>query len=124
MPARVVVVHDEPEFVGEVATALRLAGHEVATFPDPLAAWDALEATRETEVLVTRVEFQPGKSNGVALARMARANRPEIRVLFTALPEYASHTEGLGTLMPMPVRVPDVVEAVTRLLNNKGENSA
>jgi DNA-binding NtrC family response regulator len=86
MPARVVVVHDEREFVDEVATALRSAGHEVATFPDPIAAWDALEAARQTEVLLTRVLFQPGKSNGVALARMARTNRPGIRVLFTALP--------------------------------------
>jgi DNA-binding NtrC family response regulator len=123
MPARVVVVHDEPEFVVELATALRSAGHHVATFPHPMAAWDALESAREIEVLVTRVQFQPGKSNGVALARVARTKRPGIRVLFTGLRQHASHTEGLGTFMPLPVRVPDVVEAVTRLLNNEGEDS-
>jgi hypothetical protein len=59
MPARVVVVHDECEFVGEVATALRSAGHDVATFTDLLAAWDALKAVQKTEVLVTRMQFAP-----------------------------------------------------------------
>ena len=59
MPARVVVVHDEPEFVDQLATALGLAGHQVATFPDPLTAWDALEAARRVEVLITRIVFSP-----------------------------------------------------------------
>jgi DNA-binding NtrC family response regulator len=123
MPARVVVVHDEPEFVDEMATALRSADHPVDTFSNPLAAWDALEGARQTEVLITRVQFQPGRSNGIALAWMARANRPAIRVPFTALLQYASDADGLGTFMPMPVHVPGVAETVTRLLKGDGEKS-
>jgi DNA-binding NtrC family response regulator len=120
MPARVVVVHDEPEFLDAVATALESAGHQVATFPDPMAAWDAMEAAQEVEVLVTRVQFEPGRSNGIALAAIARLKRPEIRVLFAALPQHAPHTDGLGTFMSMPIPVPEVVEAVTGLLDNRG----
>jgi len=118
MPARIVVVHDETDFLDEVATVLRSAGHEVATFTDPIAAWDAVEAGQKTEILVTRVRFPPGMSNGVALARKARSHRPGIKVIFTALPEYAQHTEGLGELLPMPVSAGVVFDTVIRLLKS------
>ncbi|HME20527.1 MAG TPA: hypothetical protein VKI44_04060 [Acetobacteraceae bacterium] len=73
MPARVVVVHDDPEFVARTATGLRVAGYDVATFTDTLAATDALDkAERIVEVLITRVLFPKGQPHGVALALMAR----------------------------------------------------
>jgi DNA-binding NtrC family response regulator len=121
MPARIVLVHDEQGYIDELATALRQAGHQVAAFTDPLAAWDALKAAQQVEVLVTRVRFRPGASNGIALARMARSNRPGIRILFTALPEYSAYAEGLGAFMPLPVSVPDVMETVERLLKAQTE---
>jgi DNA-binding NtrC family response regulator len=116
VPARIVVVYADTEFSEELATRLRTEGHDVATFPDPLAAWDALEAAKLTEVLVTRVEFPPGRSNGVSLALMARSKRPGIRVLFLALPKYAEAIEGVGTLLALPVSVEEAAEAVKRLL--------
>jgi DNA-binding NtrC family response regulator len=116
VPARVVVVYDDTEFSEELATRLRAEGHDVATFPDPLAAWDALEAAKLTEVLVTRVEFPPGRSNGVALATMARFKRPGIKVLLLALPKYAEAAATEGTLLRLPVSVEEAAEAVKRLL--------
>ena len=96
VPARIVVVHDDTGLSEELAARLRTEGHGVATFPDPLAAWEALEAAARTEVLVAGVEFPPGRSNGVALAIMTRLKRPQIRVLFIALPKYAQAAEGAG----------------------------
>jgi DNA-binding NtrC family response regulator len=116
MPARVVVVHDEPEFVDELVAALNLAGHQVAVFDNPLEAWNALATPRLTEVLITRVQFPPGKSNGLALALMARANRPGIPVIFTALPEFARECEEVGMFLPLPVPVSHVVKTVELLL--------
>jgi hypothetical protein len=87
-----------------------------------MEAWGALEAARQIEVLVTSMGFQPGRSNGVALASMARSNRPGIRVLFMALPEYSKYAEGLGTFMPMPVSVPDVLKVVERFLTLQSDN--
>jgi DNA-binding NtrC family response regulator len=118
VPARIVVVYDDTEFSEELAARLRTEGHDVATFPDPLAAWDALEAAKLTEVLVTRVEFPPGRSNGVALANMARFKRPGVRVLLLALPKYAEAAAAEGTLLRLPVSVEKVAEAVKRLLNS------
>jgi DNA-binding NtrC family response regulator len=118
MPTSIVVVHDEPEFVEQLTAALSLAGYDVFSFVDPMAALEAFDASRWLEVLVTRVHFGLGKINGVALARMARAKRPGIRVLFTALPEFAKYVEGLGEFMPMPVSVRDAVDAVASMLDS------
>jgi len=121
MPARIVVVHDDLEFSEQLAGALRSGGHDVATYVDPLAAWDALEAAKLVEVLVTRVEYSPGRSNGFALARMARLKRPQIKVLFTALPEHAENAADLGEFLPMPVSVEDTIEAITGLLDGQNK---
>lgn len=124
MPARVVVVYDDREFVEQLATAIGVAGYDVAVFIDPMDALNALDTRdafdtwRTLEVLVTRVRFAPGKLNGVALSRMARSKRPGIRVLFAALPEFAEYVEGLGKFMPLPVSVPDIVDAVRSLVES------
>jgi DNA-binding NtrC family response regulator len=96
VPARLVVVHDDPGFSQQAVDALRLAGYEVAAFTDPMAALDALKNALRVEVLITCVQFPPGKPNGVALALMARHKRPGIKVLFTARPEFAEHAEGVA----------------------------
>jgi hypothetical protein len=69
-------------------TALRAAFVEAIGFHDPIAALDAMEADSRVRVLVTRVEFAPGKPHGVALARMVRIKRPGTRVVFIARAEW------------------------------------
>jgi DNA-binding NtrC family response regulator len=118
MPARVIVVHDDPGFVCQLKTALKSVGHQVTSFSDPVVAWDIFNTGQRFEALITRIEFQPGKSNGVALARMARSRQPGIRVLFIALPEYAAHADGVGTFLAIPVSISDVTEALRRLLED------
>ena len=116
VPARIVIVHDDEAFLMAVASALKEAWHDVAAFSDPVVALDMLIDARTAELLITRMEFAPGKPNGVSLARMARAKRPDIKVLFTALAKYAEHAEGLGMFLPMPVDLVDLMAAVGRLL--------
>jgi DNA-binding NtrC family response regulator len=118
MPASIVIVHDDPDFVDQLTVALRLARYDAISFVDPMAALNALDASHWLEVLVTRVHFGLGKMNGVGLARMARSKRPGIRVLFTALPEFEEYAVGLGEFMPMPVSVADVVDAVAGMLES------
>jgi DNA-binding response OmpR family regulator len=116
MPARVVLVHDDPDFVEQAAAALCQAGYDVAGYSDPMLAISALDAANRIEVLVTRATFGPHKPHGLSLALMARAKRPGVRVLFTARPEFEEHTRGIGQFMPLPVRALDLVAAVRRLL--------
>jgi DNA-binding NtrC family response regulator len=116
MPARIVVVDDNPCFLDHLATALKVKGHDAASFADPLDAWDALEEAQRVEVLVTRIQFAPGRSNGAALARMARMKRPQIRVLFIASPEFQRDVEELGTFLPRTASIDVILETTRRLL--------
>jgi DNA-binding response OmpR family regulator len=102
IPAKVAMVHDDSEFIQRVTETLRFAGHEAARFLDPKAALDALDSAQHIDVLVTRARFPTGKLNGITLAQNARVNRPGIRLLFTARPEFEEHAAGLGEFMAAP----------------------
>src|SRR5215472_7155977 len=119
--ARIFIVHDDPAFSQDVRSALEAAGHTVAAFNDPMVALDALE-DRRIELLITRANFGPGKLNGIALVRMLRLKNPDVRVIFTAIPELEGHAEGLGEFLAAPVRVDDVVAMAERLLQSPSEN--
>ena len=116
MPARIMIVHDEPYFADEVASILRPGGDDVATFADPAAALDALESAERIDLLVSCVDFGHGKLNGVALALMARARRPEIGVLLIGPLELALSAGGLGHFLREPVTPWELMTTIERLL--------
>jgi DNA-binding NtrC family response regulator len=118
MRATIVVVHDEPSFLDPVVASLKADGHDVEAFNDPTVAWDALTGARRVELLVTRIQFGPGKPHGVALAQSALSRVPGVKVLFVARSEFEQHTEGLGAFLPLPASVPQVAEAVLRVLSS------
>jgi DNA-binding response OmpR family regulator len=113
-----VVVHDDPSLLEPLAASLRASGYDVATFSDSIAAWDALNGAQRIEILVTRIQFAAGTPHGIALARSARARSPGLRVLFVALPQFKGDAEGLGMFLPLPARVPEIAEAIGRMLAN------
>ena len=116
MPARIVLAHDDPEFVHNTVTALRGVGYDVIAFADSMSALTALEAAQRVEVLITRVLFPEGQPNGVALGRMTRLKRPEVKVLFVARSDTQEHTEGLGEFLPSPDTASEIVETVRKML--------
>jgi DNA-binding NtrC family response regulator len=120
MPARIVVAHDDPEFIESTVTALRDAGYDVASFADCLSALDALEAPQGAEMLITRVLFGLGHQNGISLAQMARMKRPGIKVLFVASRDMQEHTEGVGEFLPASVIASEIVEKVGKMLAGVG----
>ena len=63
----------------------------------------------------------PGRNpHGIALSRVAQTKQPGIRVIFTARKEMEEYTEGLGELIPHPVSIPDLIDAVGRFLDQDG----
>ena len=60
--------------------------------------------------------FPDGRPNGVALGRMTRLKRPEVKVLFVARSDTQEHTEGLGEFLPSPVTASEIVETVRKML--------
>ena len=117
MPARIVVVHDDPNFRECAVTALQAAGYDTNAFAASMAAIDALdEAAERIELLFTRVRFPEGTPHGVSLASMALMKKPGVRVLFVARDENREHTEGLGEFLAVPVTGAELVTTVKRML--------
>jgi hypothetical protein len=109
MPARVVVVHDDPEFADALAEKL---APDVACFADPIKALAALRAAKAVRFLVTRVQFADRQPLGLSLARLTRTARPDVRVVFTGAPEHRDYVRGTGELIPEPVEAAHVAMIV------------
>ncbi|HEX4113542.1 MAG TPA: hypothetical protein VH020_13500 [Stellaceae bacterium] len=117
MPARIVVVHDDPEFLQSVCNALQFDGHDsVAGLSDSLMALSALEVAESVDLLITGMHFPQGKPNGISLALIARRMRPNVKILFAAPPEDQKHADGLGEFLPAPVSIPYLIAIVRGLL--------
>jgi hypothetical protein len=74
------------------------------------------EGSRSADLLITRVRYSPDKPNGLALASKAKHRRPDIKVLFVALPEMKSQVDDLGHFLAMPASTADIVNAAKGLL--------
>jgi DNA-binding NtrC family response regulator len=116
MPAPVLIAHQESNVREMLVSAIRAEGHEAVGFADPLTTLGALEADSRVRVLVTCVDFEAGKLNGVALANMLRNKRHAVKVVFVDQPENERYTFGVGEFMRHPVEPRAVAEAVERLL--------
>jgi DNA-binding NtrC family response regulator len=117
MPARIVIVHDDPETREPLAEALTLAGLDVAKFHDATTALEALREARTVEVLITRVRFGRGKPHGLALVIHTRKRRPDVKVIFAGSPrsiEAVKHSA--HGFMPTPIDVSKAVATVERVL--------
>jgi ActR/RegA family two-component response regulator len=99
MPARIVIVHDDPAFIDALARKL---GPDVAWFAEPLAALAALKSANTIRFLITRLSFADRQPVGLSLARLAREARPDVRVVFTGMPEHREYARGLGEFIPEP----------------------
>jgi DNA-binding NtrC family response regulator len=114
MSANIAIVHDEPAFLARAAAALRHAGFNPVVFANPIEALNGIEAGQLMDALVTRVTFPEGMPHGVSLALMLRAKYPTLGVVFVARSERREYTEGIGELVPHPVDLEKLVEAVER----------
>ena len=100
MPARIVIVHDDPAFTGPLMTSL---GADTVLFIDPLKALKTLENARTVEFLICRLQFEDRQPLGLSLARVVRDVRPDVRVIFTGHPDYRHVARGLGEFAPEPI---------------------
>ena len=119
MPAQVVVVLREPEIGAQAAAALQAAGYDTVAIPDSMQALRALEESTRAQVLITSVNFERGKPNGLALARMTRMRRPELKVIFTNGPDAEQHVSRDGMFLPSPLRPERLAETVARLMDGQ-----
>jgi CheY-like chemotaxis protein len=116
MAAKIVIVHDNPDFRDSAEAVLLAAGHEVWSYSTALAALVAINGLPPINLLITCVRFPPGESNGVALARSARLKHRDIKILFVTAPEFQMEAEELGTFLAAPASISDLLQAVQKVL--------
>jgi CheY-like chemotaxis protein len=114
--ARILVVDDDSVFGDAIARALRTAGFEVCTAPDYRLALEDLESTRPIDLLITDI-VMPDRVNGVALSRMARMRRPELKVIYlTGYDIPGIEDEAIGPVLRKPIDDEQLVAEVRGIL--------
>jgi DNA-binding NtrC family response regulator len=117
MPARIVVVLDEPAAASQAAALFQAQGYDAISLPESLTALEALSGATHVELLVTSLNHGPGKPNGISLVLMTRQRRPGLKALFVGDESMERHTNGLGAFLAAPVRIEDVVSAAILMLD-------
>ena len=114
--SRILVVDDDPAFGDSTARVLRAAGFEVCLAPDYRLALEDLESTRPIDLLITDI-VMPDRVNGVALSRMARMRRPELKVIYvTAYDIPGVEDQAIGPVLRKPLDDDRLVAEVRRAL--------
>jgi DNA-binding NtrC family response regulator len=114
--ARILVVDDDKICGDSTARVLRAAGFEVCLAPDHRLALEDLESTRPVDLLITDI-VMPDRVNGVALSRMARMRRPELKVIYlTAYDIPGVEDDAIGSVLRKPVDEDRLVAEVRRVL--------
>jgi CheY-like chemotaxis protein len=114
--ARILVVDDDKICGDAIVRVLRAAGFEVSFAPDHRLALENLESTRPIDLLITDI-VMPDRVNGLALSRMARMRRPELKVIYlTAYDIPGLEDEAAGPVLRKPIDDERLLAEVRRVL--------
>ena len=110
------VVDDDADFCETVSQLLQRAGFAVAMATDFQPALAALEGPQRIDLLITDV-VMPSRVNGMALSRMARMRRRDIKVIYvTGFDIPGLENEALGPVLRKPVDDQTLIAEVERAL--------
>jgi CheY-like chemotaxis protein len=113
---RILLVDDDLAFRAAAAGALRTAGFEVFVAPDYRLALEELESARPLDLLITDI-VMPDRVNGVALSRMARMRRHDLKIVYvTAYDIPGVEDEAFGPVLKKPLDDDRLLSEVRRAL--------
>src|SRR5579862_7414672 len=78
---RILLVDDDEIFCEATAAVLRSAGYDVQVAPEVRRAREILESSEPLDLFLADI-VMPDRVNGLALSRMARLRRPDIKVVY------------------------------------------
>lgn len=118
--AVVLAVDDQPAVRATAVAHLTALGYQVVEADSAKAALEELAARARIDFLFTDI-VMPGGINGIELARLARAVRPNLKVLYTSGFPCERHGENLetnvdGVLLTKPYRRQDLKNAMAQVL--------
>jgi len=122
MPAKVLVVDDEPALRRLMADVLRMSGYPVLTAAHALEALDLCAGEAGPPELLETDVIMPPHCDGIELARLLRQGNPDLKVLYVSAyagdPRVAEACrEPYGDFLPKPVSplvLAQRVEAILR----------
>ena len=115
-PCRILFVDDDQVLAVALAQVLRGAGYEVQLAPDYRLALEVLESNAPVDLLVCDI-VMPDRVNGLALGRMARLRRPELKIIYVTghdIPGVGD--EALGPVLRKPIDNDLFVAEIERVL--------
>jgi signal transduction histidine kinase/CheY-like chemotaxis protein len=117
---RVLVVEDDELVRDFVVRTVRDLGYDVLEAGDGDAAWEIIAAADRIDLLCTDI-MMPGSMNGFDLARRAREQRPDLRLVYmSGYPdkalESAKPTNGNVPYLAKPFRANDLAAGIKRAM--------
>jgi CheY-like chemotaxis protein len=112
----ILVVEDDEGYGQAVVQVLQKAGYTAQVMSHFQPALEALEGDAPIDLLLTDI-VMPSRVNGVALSRMARMRRRDIKVLYlTGYDIPGVDREALGPVLRKPISAEDLLAEVERVL--------
>jgi CheY-like chemotaxis protein len=116
LPSRILLVDDDQVLGEALAQVLRGAGHEVQLAPDYRLALEVLESNAPVDLLICDI-VMPDRVNGLALGRMARLRRPELKIIYITGHDIPGvEDEALGPVLRKPIDNDLIVAEIKRVL--------
>ena len=117
----VLLVDDDQGFLLASAKILGAAGFAVLEADGFRRALEFIEGGERIDLMLTDL-VMPEQVNGLALSRMARMRRPDMRILYlTAYDIPGASDEALGPILSKPIADDALVDAVRHALAARGE---
>jgi CheY-like chemotaxis protein len=114
--AHILLVEDDAALGDSIGRILRRAGFDVSLAVDFRLALQILEAEQPVDLLLSDI-VMPGSVNGIALSRMARLRRRDLKVVYlTGYNIPGIENEALGPILRKPIDDAVLVSEVERVL--------
>jgi CheY-like chemotaxis protein len=78
----ILLVEDDKSLAYSLAKQLEVAGYTVRSVTSSMAALDVLDSDVKIDLVLADIVMPPGQPNGLALGRMARMKRLDIKVAY------------------------------------------
>jgi DNA-binding NtrC family response regulator len=112
----ILLVDDDEVFRETTAKLLRAAGYEVRLAPDFRLALQTLESDEPVDLLIVDI-VMPDRVNGLALARMARLRRPNLKIIYVSGYDLTDVSDqALGPILRKPVDADLLVDEIRRAI--------